>query len=278
MTDAGVPRREREPLDVDAVRTALLAPNRAAFARIDVLAETGSTNADAADAARRGSPSGTVVVAEHQRAGRGRLDRTFVLPARSGLMVSVMWRPPDVAARRWVWLPLLTGLALDATLGDAGVTGRLKWPNDVLVDGRKISGILVERVETQMGPAAVIGVGLNVDLTEDELPVPTATSLALAAATTTDRTWLLIALLGHLDAAYRRWLATDDDSGLREAYVAACDTVGRVVDVSMPDGSVLHGTATDVDGFGRLIVAGVPVSAGDVTHVRTSSPPAGPQT
>ncbi|GAA1751782.1 biotin--[acetyl-CoA-carboxylase] ligase [Aeromicrobium alkaliterrae] len=236
---------------------------------VRVLAETDSTNADAARWAREGAEHGSVVTADHQLAGRGRLDRSFTLPERTGIAVSVVWRP-EVPLRRWVWLPLAAGLALDATLAELGVQGRLKWPNDVLVDGRKISGILLERVETPgaaSAAAAVVGIGLNVDLAEEQLPVPHATSLRIAGADDLDRGRVLSRLLHHLDVAYRRWLE-DDAEALRADYVARCDTVGRVVDVALPDGSVLQGLAEDVDADGRLVVAGTAVSAGDVTHVR----------
>lgn len=263
-------RPPRRPLDARALAEAL--EHREGGLR--VLAETGSTNADAAQWARDGAPHGSVVTADHQLAGRGRLDRTFTLPERSGIAVSVVWRP-QAPLRHWVWLPLAAGLALEATLVDLGVRGRVKWPNDVLVDGRKISGILLERVETPgtaSAAAAVVGLGLNVDLAEDELPVPHATSLRIAGARELDRGRVLALLLGHLDEVYRRWELADPVE-LRAAYVARCDTVGRVVDVAMPDGSVLHGTADDVDADGRLVVVGADgrhtaVSAGDVTHVR----------
>ncbi|WP_229051712.1 biotin--[acetyl-CoA-carboxylase] ligase [Aeromicrobium sp. Leaf350] len=255
----------RGSLDATALEAALSGQ----YAEIRVLVETGSTNADAAQWAREGAPHGSVVTADHQLAGRGRLDRSFTLPERSGIAVSVVWRP-EVPLRHWVWLPLAAGLALDATLVELGVHGRLKWPNDVLVDGRKISGILLERVETPgagSAAAAVVGIGLNVDLTDDELPVPHATSLRIAGAADLDRGRVLALLLHHLDLAYERW-RTGDAATLRADYVARCDTVGRVVDVAMPDGSVLQGTAEDVDVDGRLVVAGTAVSAGDVTHVR----------
>lgn len=271
MAPSDVPEPGRAALDEPALRAALMPP-AGPWAALRVVAETGSTNADAAVWARDGAPHGSVVTADHQVAGRGRLDRSFVIPRRSGIAVSVVWRPDGVPPAHWVWLPLVAGLALDATLRDLGVVGGLKWPNDVLVDGRKISGILLERVETGGGPAAVVGIGLNVDLAEDELPVPHATSLRLVGATT-DRTAVLVRLLHHLDAGYRRWSAGDLRT-VREAYRERCDTLGRTVDVSMPDGTVLSGEAGDVDEHGRLVVAGTPVSAGDVTHVRPAMPPA----
>lgn len=260
---------DRAPLDASLLRSGLLGPGRL-YAAVEVAERTASTNADAADLARAGRADGTVVTADHQTAGRGRLDRTFEIPERSGIAVSVLLRPDGVPLQRWVWLPLLAGLALDDTLRDLGVVGALKWPNDVLVDGRKISGILLERVETPGGAAAVVGIGLNVTLGADELPVPTATSLALAGATDLDRGSVTVRLLGHLERHYRSWLAAgeESDARLRAAYRAACDTVGRDVDVTLPDGSILTGPATDIDEHGRLVVAGTAVSAGDVTHVR----------
>ena len=123
------------------------------------------------------------MLAEHQTAGRGRLDRSWVTPPRSALTFSVLLRP-TVPAAAWPWLPLLTGHAVSTALRTAGFDASVKWPNDVLlpVDGedRKVAGILVERVETPTGPAAVVGIGINVGMTADELPVPEATSLALA--------------------------------------------------------------------------------------------------
>ncbi len=263
-------RPARQPLDATALTVAL----RHHHGDVRVLAETGSTNADAAQWARDGAPHGSVVTADHQRAARGRLDRTFSMPERSGIAVSVVWRP-EAPLRRWVWLPLVVGLAVDATLADLGVGGHVKWPNDVLVEGRKISGILLERVETpgtSSAAAAVVGVGLNVDMVEDELPVPHATSLRIAGARELDRGRVLALLVRHLDEVYRQWERVDA-AELRAAYVARCDTVGRVVDVAMPDGSVLHGTADDVDTDGRLVVVApdggrTALSAGDVTHVR----------
>jgi BirA family biotin operon repressor/biotin-[acetyl-CoA-carboxylase] ligase len=236
-----------------------------------VVAETGSTNADVAEAARAGAAEGLVVVAEHQRAGRGRAGRRWSSPPRAGLAASVLLRP-GVPATRWGWLPLLTGVALAESVGRiAGVPVRLKWPNDLLVDDRKCGGILAEAV----GEAVVVGIGLNVTLRADELPVPEATSLALAGARTTDRAALLAALLGALEEWYGRWRAAGGDAGacgLRPAYLRSCATVGRPVRALLPDGTELAGTATTVDPDGRLVLAtaGGPraLAAGDITHVR----------
>lgn len=260
---------DRPPLDEAALRAALSGPGRF-WGDVVVTAETGSTNADVAAAARAGAPEGTVHTTDVQTAGRGRLDRTWQFPAGSGIAVSVLLRPDAVPAARWVWLPLLVGLATDATAHDCGVESGLKWPNDVLVDGRKLAGILLERVDTPTGPAAIVGVGLNVSLRHEELPVDTATSLALEGATETDRTIVLRALLRNLEALYQAWRDSggDPDSGIRESYVRRCVTLGTAVRVSLPNGEALEGTATGIDGLGRLLVDGTPISAGDVTHVR----------
>ena len=142
-------------------------------------ASTRSTNADVAQAARDGAPEGTVHVTEDQTGGRGRLDREWVAPKGSGLAASVLLRPTSVPLHRWGWLPLLTGVAVADAVADLGIRAKLKWPNDVEVDGRKLAGILVEAVSTPDGMAAVVGVGLNVAMTAEQLPVPHATSLAL---------------------------------------------------------------------------------------------------
>jgi len=232
--------------------------------------ETESTNFDLAARARADEPAGLVLVAEHQTAGRGRLDRTWETPPRAALTFSVLIRP-RVEAEQWPWLPLLAGLA--AAKAVRQVTGLatvgLKWPNDLMVEGLKAGGILLERVESAQGPAAVIGIGINVTTGQHELPVPTATSLALAGATP-DRRQLLIAVLYELAQAMGQWAG--DPDWLRTAYSAECLTIGQEVVVSMPDGSTITGKATGIDADGRLEVetdnGPVAVGAGDVVHVR----------
>lgn len=261
---------DRPPLQAD-VLTASLVRDGGLWRAVDVVERTASTNTDLAARARAGVPEGEVLVAEAQTAGRGRLDRSFTMPARSGVIVSVVLRPPpSVPTSRWVWLPLIAGLAVEATARECGLDAGLKWPNDVLVDGRKLCGILLERVETAAGPAAVVGIGLNVTLTEDELPVPTATSMRLAGADQTDRTVVLRILLRALEGLYLAWVRSDGDpaSGVADSYRRRCLTLGSSVRVELPDGTSLTGTATDVDDHGRLVVDGRALSSGDVTHVR----------
>ena len=240
--------------------------------RVEVLDESPSTNAYVATRARAGEPPGLVVVAEHQTAGRGRLDRTWVTPPRTALTFSLLVVPDGVPVARWPWLPLLTGLAVvDGVRVVAGVDAQLKWPNDVLVGEAKLAGILVELVERPAGPSAVVGVGLNVSSTRADLPVDTATSLALEGAASRDLGELLAAVLTAFSARYDAWRAGPGEP-LRSSYLEACSTVGKRVQVSLPAGGTLEGRAVDVDTEGRLRVDdGTRVhvlGAGDVVHVR----------
>ncbi|MEV5269929.1 biotin--[acetyl-CoA-carboxylase] ligase [Streptomyces werraensis] len=274
---------DRPPLNAAAVRRALVREG-SLWREVDVVQRTGSTNSDlvARAAAGGGLREGIVLVAEEQSAARGRLDRKWVAPARSGLFFSVSLRPGDagVPMERWGWLPLLTGVAVATGLARAGgVDTALKWPNDVLVtvggEERKTGGILAEAAGDG---GVVVGVGVNVSLRADELPVPTAGSLALAGAVSTDRDPLLRAVLRGLEDWYGRWRAAGGDAGacgLQEAYAAGCATLGRRVRAELPGDRALVGEAVAVDGDGRLILAteaGVqePVGAGDIVHLRAA--------
>jgi BirA family transcriptional regulator, biotin operon repressor / biotin---[acetyl-CoA-carboxylase] ligase len=263
----------RPPLD--ARRLAAADPDLLPGLAVEVVDEAGSTNALVAERGRAGAGQGLVVVAEHQTAGRGRLDRSWEAPARSALTLSLLLRP-TAPTQSWPWLPLLTGYAVAKALRGAGFEAAVKWPNDVLLADQKVAGILVERIETDEGPAAVVGIGLNVGMTAEELPVPEATSLAVASGgAPPDRTELLVALLQTLWESYSAWEAGEDLAGMRlaESYAAACATLGRDVRVELPSGEVLTGRATGIDPSGRLLVerdgARTAVSAGDVVHVRS---------
>lgn len=271
---------DRPPLREADLRRGVLSPPGAAesgfWRELTVVEVTGSTNADVADAARRGAAEGMVRLAEEQTAGRGRLDRDWSAPKRSGLTFSVLLRPSQVPAALRGWLPLLAGLAVAEALEEnapaAGVG--LKWPNDILAGERKLGGILAEVV----GEAVVVGIGVNVSLHERELPVPTATSLALVGAGT-DREILLCAMLHRLAGRYRDWCAAGGDpdaAGIRAAYVTRCRTLGRQVRILRPAGADLAGEAIAIDPLGQLVVRTIAgngggeeiIGAGDVIHVR----------
>ncbi len=268
------PPTPRPPLDAARLREAL---RDTRDLTVEVVEEAASTNVLIADRAREGAPDGLVLVAEYQSAGRGRLDRTWETPPGSALTFSVLLRPTS-PTRSWPWLPLLTGYAVGKALEAAGYDAGVKWPNDVLIGERKVAGILVEQIETGGGPAAVVGVGLNTDLTRDELPVPTATALSLETSRTgdaPDRTDLLVQVLLAIREAYDAWQVGGDLGGmpLAESYAQACVTVGRKVRVDLPDGSAVQGQATSIDPGGHLMVRaeGVEhrIGAGDVVHVRS---------
>ena len=267
------------PLDVERVRAAVLGP-ASPWSGVDLVRETGSTNADLAAGARRGTlPDGSVLVAELQLAGRGRLGRDWQAPPGRALTFSMLL-DPGVPPASWGWLPLLAGITLvDAVTGVTGLSAALKWPNDLLAaDGRKLAGILSERVETANGPRAVVGVGLNVNQTAAELPVGTATSLSLVGGRDLAREDVLVAILDELGARLAAWADAggDPDQGpnpVRSAYRARSATLGSQVRVLLSGTDELRGTAVDVDLDGRLVVQAEAggcqaVAAGDVVHVR----------
>ena len=270
-------------LDVAGVSAGLVRPG-GLWREVRAVAETGSSNADLLAAAGAGAAEGTVLVAEAQTAGRGRQGRRWASPPRAGLTFSVLLRPDGVPAALLGWLPLLAGVAAAAAVrAVTAVDATLKWPNDVLVGERKLGGILAERT----GAAVVVGIGINVWQARADLP-PAATSLALATGPGDTgqvadaggpwlRERLLAGLLDELGRWYESWRdqaspGDADACGLRQEYVRRCATLGREVTVTMPGTEPVTGTATGVDGAGRLEVRTVgglvAVTAGDVVHVR----------
>ena len=236
--------------------------------QVETVAEIGSTNAVLGERARAGAPSGAVLVADHQSRGRGRFTRVWEAPPGRSVAISVLLRPPAVEPSRWLWLPIVAGLAVaDGVREATGVDARLKWPNDVLIGGRKVCGILSERV-AGTPPAVVIGMGINTLLSSDELPVPTATSLALEGAEVAPGE-VVRDVLRALERWYREWAAGAD---LRAAYAVRCDTVGREVRVVVSATETVEGTAVGVDPDGQLLVRTGDLlrafSAGDVWHLR----------
>jgi BirA family biotin operon repressor/biotin-[acetyl-CoA-carboxylase] ligase len=261
---------DRPALDARAL-SAALTRDGGLWRSLEVVESIGSTNAELLARAGAGADEGTVLVAEHQEAGRGRLDRTWISPPRAGLTVSFLVRP-DVPAARRGWLPLLTGVALAESVGEAtGVRTSVKWPNDLLaLDGRKLAGILAEA----SGAAVVVGTGLNVNTNAVELP-DTGTSLSVITGAPVDRGPLLLAFLRAVERRYRAWVDALGDpvaSGLARDYLAWSSTVGTTVAVTLPDGTTLEGLAQAVDWDGRLVVATadgtVELASGDVQHVR----------
>ncbi|AGS34154.1 biotin holoenzyme synthetase [Corynebacterium maris DSM 45190] len=226
------------------------------YPHIDLVESTGSTNADllAGDA-----PHGAVLIARHQSAGRGRRGRQWSAPADTQLIFSVLLRVTDV--ERLGTLTLAAGLAVTDVIAPA----TLKWPNDVLIDGRKLCGILAEAASGPDGEfTVVVGVGLNHLLTREQLPVPHATSLALEGVDVT-REQLTVDVLTALAARLEQWQANDPQ--LMADYRATCSSIGQDVRLEAPTGNV-EGTVIAVADDGRIIIDGEAFAAGDVTHLR----------
>jgi BirA family transcriptional regulator, biotin operon repressor / biotin---[acetyl-CoA-carboxylase] ligase len=266
----------RAALSETALRDALIQPG-SLWRDVRVVTQTGSTNADLLAEAGNGAPQGLVLAAESQTAGRGRMGRRWYSPPRAALTFSVLLRPGDMPPASRGWVPLLAGVAVAGAIrAETGLDARLKWPNDVLVSGAKVAGILAE----QCADAIVLGTGINVSASQREIPAPGATSLALAGAAGLDRERLLARVLAGMQRWYLAWTtaapgAARGDAGacgLRPEYLRLSATIGRAVRVDLPGGQVLTGTAQDVDEAGRLVVRAasglVPVSAGDVIHLR----------
>ena len=263
----------RVPLDAAGLAAALVRPG-GLWRTVTVTEATGSTNADLLAQAAAGAPEGTVLTAETQTAGRGRMGRTWLSPPGAALMFSVLLRPTAVPPARRGWLPLLAGVAITFALrGLTGLDVGLKWPNDVLIGDGKLAGILAE----QSAGAIVAGAGINVSTRRSELPVETATSLLLAGAPDLHRDRLLCAVLAEFERLYLAWSGSPspgdpDAAGLRDRYRSCCITLGRQVRAELPGGGAITGTALDVDEAGslRLRTPDGPrtVSAADIVHLR----------
>ncbi|GAY18982.1 biotin--[acetyl-CoA-carboxylase] ligase [Mycobacterium sp. shizuoka-1] len=261
----------RAPLNLSAIRDHV--PGR-----IDVVDETGSTNADLLARHAAGEDiRGAVLLAEHQSAGRGRNGRSWSAPPRSQIALSVGVAADGVPAEAWGWLPLLTGVALvDAVRTSTGVEAGVKWPNDVLVGSGKLAGILAEVAAPD--PIIVVGLGLNVTLTAAEAPDPRATSLQMLGAQMLDRDVLIAAILRELTARIQAWQAAHGpDPALVADYRSRSLTLGSQVRAILPGDREITGVASDIDALGRLSIDTgtevVTVSAGDITHLRPAEQP-----
>jgi BirA family biotin operon repressor/biotin-[acetyl-CoA-carboxylase] ligase len=229
--------------------------------RVERFAELDSTNRHLLDAARAGAAAGLVAVADVQRAGRGRLGRTWQAPAGSSLLVSVLLRTPDDAGP----VVMAVSVALAGAVAEvAGVHAELKWPNDLVVGDRKLAGVLAERD----GDAVVVGAGCNVnwDAFPPEL-TGSATSCNLETGVAVDRERLLAAFLERFGSLL------DGDGDVAGEYRARLSTLGRRVRVEPVRGEPLVGTAVDVAADGALVVrdgAGAhhTVATADVVHLR----------
>ena len=239
---------------------------------LEVVPQTGSTNADLLDRAASGEDvDGVVLIAEHQTTGRGRNGRAWSTAPRAQITLSVGVNAAGVPTDAWGWLPLAAGVAVvDAVAAEAGVKCGLKWPNDVLAGGGKLAGILAEVAAPK---SIVVGIGLNVTLRPDEASAAEATSLLDLGVAAPDRGRLAHRLLLELGTRFQEWRAPGRPSPrLTADYRARCLTIGSPVRAILPGDREIVGVARSVDEQGRLCIdtngQTVSIAAGDVTHIR----------
>ena len=271
---SGLTTPARPPLDAATLRDGLAGPGLP-WRQLDVVTETGSTNADLIARAEDGTDiDGSVLLAEYQHAGRGRHGRQWSAPPRAQIALSVGVGAASVSQAGWGWLPLATGVAVaDALTAECGVAVGLKWPNDVLANGGKLAGILAEVAAPT--PVIVLGLGLNVSLTADEAPDPAATSLLMLESSNVDRNTLARRILRELAVRIDAWRAAGGaDTALIADYQHYSLTLGSRVRAILPGDREVVGTAHAIDETGRLCVDTggqiVAISAGDITHLRPS--------
>ena len=243
-----------------------------AAAGFEYLEQTGSTNADLL-AKAQGLPEFYVVATDFQTAGKGRMDRSWEAKPGSSVMASILLRPQFSESSGIGWLSLLTALAISRSISALGPKPLIKWPNDVLIADKKVSGILAEAASDLS--CVVIGFGINVNQSIQELPVETATSLSIETAQAVNRDQLLANVIENLKQLYSELVSAGgsaEASGLRAAILDASATIGSQVSVEFPDGKKAFGLAKDIDATGRLVVETqsqtLTVSAGDVLHLR----------
>ena len=232
--------------------------------RVSVVELTGSTQNDLLQLVESNNAlDGQVIATEFQSDGRGRLDRTFEAPAQSALLFSFYIKPRNQRSE-WGFIPLIAGLSLvrAITTIDTAMNVSLKWPNDLIINEKKCAGIIAQTTNEGI----VIGIGLNVSMTPNELPVSTATSLAIEGSTITDRDLLLSHLLNTFAELFEAW---EEGSELLDEYASASSTIGKKVRIELPGGENLEATVARISHTGELVLDdGRHVSAGDVIHLR----------
>ena len=241
---------------------------------LEFLAETGSTNQDLAALAKKSDlPEFFTLVTDFQTAGRGRLDRAWEAPFASSVMASVYLKPRFENSSGLGWISLLVAQAIKQTIDDLGLSAKIKWPNDVLISGRKVSGVLAE--VSQDLDSVVVGFGINVSQEAKDLPVQTATSLLLSGASSLDRDLILAKTLSNIKVLYSELATAGGDAqacGLRQQLLESSATIGQLVEVMFKDQESVQGKAVDIDDTGRLVVKTqtktLVVSAGDILHLR----------
>jgi BirA family transcriptional regulator, biotin operon repressor / biotin---[acetyl-CoA-carboxylase] ligase len=265
--------------ELDAFRTAVETSLPPFFRPLEVVERVPTTMARAAELGEGGAPEGATVIAEEQTAGRGRLGRTWVAPPGTGLLVSVLLRPALAPSDLWLVASLAGVSLVDAVDQLAASAPRrplaaLKWPNDLVLDGRKAAGLLAEAgIHGGMLAWVALGMGVNVNQSPGDFPpeVAEATSLALATGAPVDRAALLGAWARRFEAGYRR-LADGVTGPLLAAYRERLETLGLRVRADRLAGGPVVGTAVDLAASGNLVVltgsgARIEIATADVRHL-----------
>jgi BirA family biotin operon repressor/biotin-[acetyl-CoA-carboxylase] ligase len=224
---------------------------------------TTSTQSDLADLVNSNSAkTGDVIATEFQSEGRGRLDRTFEAPPGSALLFS-FYVAPKRARTDWGFISHLAALSMQQVISrDLSSQVWLKWPNDILIGGLKVAGLLAQATDH----GVIIGIGVNVAMTTEELPVDTATSLAIAGSTKLDRNLILGSFLNRFESNFKEWDKGEDFIGI---YSKVCATLGRNVQVEVIGRENRTGVALAINSLGALLLAdGFEVNVGDVVHLR----------
>jgi BirA family biotin operon repressor/biotin-[acetyl-CoA-carboxylase] ligase len=205
----------------------------------------------------------TILASEYQTDGRGRLDRTFTAPAMSALTFS-LYIEPKVEREEWSFLTLLAGLSVQEAIAslDPHISVGIKWPNDLLIGEKKFVGMIAQA--TKKG--VVLGIGINVGMSADELPVENATSLALEGFANLNRNEILAAIINHFEINVELW---EHDKSFLAEYRSASVTIGKEVEVTLPGGELIRSKAIDISNAGALLLDnGSEVTVGDVVHLR----------
>jgi BirA family transcriptional regulator, biotin operon repressor / biotin---[acetyl-CoA-carboxylase] ligase len=247
----------RAPLDQSQIAATL-----SHYWRVSVVDLTTSTQSDLAEKINAGDAhSGDVIVADFQSAGRGRLDRTFSAPVSTALLFS-LYLTPQRSRTEWGFLPLLAGISVAETLNTVNAGISIKWPNDLLINEKKVGGI----ISTIHGDGVIIGVGINISMSVQELPVENATSLGLAGVALLDRNLLLSKILNSFETDFMRW---DLGESFMDRYLDLSATIMRNVQIELPGGREILAKAISIDEQGQLnLDDGQIVSVGDVIHLR----------
>ena len=249
----------RAPLD-----KSLISPEISRYWRVSVVEVTGSTQDDLYQLASTGTAiPKSILASEYQSSGRGRLDRSFIAPASSALTFSI-YIEPKVEREEWGFITLLAGLSVHEALHhlDPQIEISIKWPNDLLIGSKKFVGMIAQATDKGL----VLGIGINVGMNPDELPVESATSLSIEEFAILDRNAILAAIINHFEINLEMW---ENDQSFLAQYRAASSTIGSDVEVTLPGGEVISAKALNISNTGALLLDnGREITVGDVVHLR----------